>query len=61
MKLRMPKLEVEGAADRQKSLSNDDLLPIPAERRTWDFWTFTTFWFSAGVFWAWGLVRYERN
>ncbi|KAL1411646.1 hypothetical protein Q8F55_002610 [Vanrija albida] len=47
MRLRMPKLEVEGAADRQKSLSNDDLLPIPAERRTWDFWTFTTFWFSA--------------
>ncbi|OCF32327.1 uridine permease [Kwoniella heveanensis CBS 569] len=47
--LRMPKfrLEVEGAQGREKNLENDDLLPVPAERRTWNHWTFTIFWFSA--------------
>ncbi|WVQ81583.1 hypothetical protein IAT38_003707 [Cryptococcus sp. DSM 104549] len=44
---RMPKLEVEGAVGREKALENDDLLPIPEEKRTWGFWTFNIFWFSA--------------
>ncbi|WWC97765.1 hypothetical protein V866_004651 [Kwoniella sp. B9012] len=40
-------LEVPGSEGREKSLENDDLLPVPLERRTWTFWTFNIFWFSA--------------
>ncbi|WWD20952.1 hypothetical protein CI109_105430 [Kwoniella shandongensis] len=49
LRFRLPKfqLEVEGAAGREKSLENDDLLPIPEHKRTWNFWTFNIFWFSA--------------
>jgi nucleobase:cation symporter-1, NCS1 family len=47
VKFTWPKLEVEGAVGRDKQLENDDLLPIPLERRTWGFWTFNIFWFSA--------------
>lgn len=41
------KLEVPGGEDREKALENDDLLPVPLHRRTWNFWTFNIFWFSA--------------
>ncbi|ODO11198.1 hypothetical protein I350_01802 [Cryptococcus amylolentus CBS 6273] len=47
LRFRMPKLVVEGSKGRDASLENDDLLPIPIERRTWDFMTFSVFWFSA--------------
>ncbi|KAK8843507.1 hypothetical protein IAR55_007167 [Kwoniella newhampshirensis] len=47
IRFRMPRLEVEGAEGREKSLENDDLLPIPEHNRTWNFWTFNIFWFSA--------------
>lgn len=33
IRLRMPKLVVEGSKGREAALENDDLLPIPLERR----------------------------
>ncbi|EIW67149.1 hypothetical protein TREMEDRAFT_57660 [Tremella mesenterica DSM 1558] len=44
---KLPKLEVGGSEGRERVLENDDLLPVPFENRTWGFWTFTIFWFSA--------------
>jgi len=45
------KLEVkhDGGSDltyTQSFLSNDDLLPVPVERRTWAAWNFVAFWVS---------------
>jgi hypothetical protein len=33
LRFRLPNLEVEGAEGREKQLENEDLLPIPQERR----------------------------
>ncbi|KAL7422166.1 hypothetical protein Q5752_002811 [Cryptotrichosporon argae] len=40
-------LEVPGAPGRAKALENEDLLPVPSEKRTWNFTVYTVFWFSA--------------
>ncbi|AFR98733.1 uridine permease [Cryptococcus neoformans C23] len=69
IRLRMPKLVVEGSKGREAALENDDLLPIPLERRTWNFTTFSIFWFSAvgtvanwlsgGTFLSYGITVWD--
>ncbi|CAN6674078.1 allantoin permease [Trichomonascus vanleenenianus] len=42
-------LVVDADADAQAALDNRDLRPIPDGQRTWGFWTYTYFWFSAAA------------
>ncbi|KAL5319416.1 hypothetical protein ACEPPN_012468 [Leptodophora sp. 'Broadleaf-Isolate-01'] len=48
-----PHLKAKGAEDvapADKWLDNDDIRPLKLADRTWNLWTYLTFWFSAGQF-----------
>jgi len=40
-------LEVPSAPSAASRLDNDDLRPVPRERRTWGFSMYTLYWFAA--------------
>lgn len=51
-KLRNPHFEAKGTADvhgKDNWLDNDDIRPLKLADRTWNVWTYLTFWFSASM------------
>lgn len=51
-KLRNPHFEAKGTAHvhgKDNWLDNDDIRPLRLADRTWNIWTYLTFWFSASV------------
>lgn len=52
-KLRNPHFEAKGTANvhgKDNWLDNDDIRPLKLADRTWNAWTYLTFWFSASKF-----------
>lgn len=50
--LRNPHFEANGAENlhgEDKWLDNDDIRPLRLADRTWNLWTYLTFWFSASM------------
>lgn len=45
-----PHLQASGAENvhgKERWLDNDDIRPLKLSDRTWNIWTYLTFWFSA--------------
>jgi len=55
-----PHLKAKGADDVDPAdmwLDNDDIRPLKLQDRTWNLWTYLTFWFSAGKRFASSTIR----